>query len=63
MMQDYDGDDNAIDTVNAQQFNTEPQSGSSSYGSLFTDTVNSNGIAGVSPISVNLIIDNFACVR
>ncbi|NNM85249.1 MAG: RHS repeat-associated core domain-containing protein [Phycisphaerales bacterium] len=39
----YDGDGNQVETVTAQRFSTDPQSGTGSTGSLFTDAANADG--------------------
>ena len=47
----YDGDGNLIETASAQRDNTDPITGASAEGSLFTDTVNSDGSLVVTPAS------------
>ena len=47
----YDPDGNLIETVHAQRFNTDPITGTSAEGALFTDTVNADGSLNVTPAS------------
>jgi RHS repeat-associated protein len=47
----YDADGNAIQTADAQRFNTDPTSGSTSKGALFTATTNTDGSLNVTPSS------------
>jgi RHS repeat-associated protein len=47
----YDPDGNAIETADGQRFNTDPTSGGTSEGALFTSTTNSDGSLSVTPDS------------